>query len=64
MFRITRLIEWVVSGDPSIVLVACCELFPEPDCPVLVILAQPVLVKALRSGVELGLNLPTLRHTL
>ena len=39
--RIGRLVHWVISRNPSIVLVMPRELFPEPNGPVLEILVPP-----------------------
>lgn len=65
VLRIARLIQRVISSNPWIVLVSCCNLLPQPYCPVLMILEipessvagrvirMPVPVLSTRSGVHI-----------
>lgn len=40
MFRIARLIDWIISSHPSI-LVSSSNLLPEPYCTILMIFIVP-----------------------
>ena len=41
MFRIARLIDWIISSHPRIILVSSSNLLPEPYCTILVIFIIP-----------------------
>ena len=41
MFRIARLIDWIISSHPGIILVSSSNLLPEPYCTISMIFIVP-----------------------
>jgi hypothetical protein len=70
------LVYWVVSRDPSILLVSCCTLLPQPDDSILVVfeapkcctwsgvVGMPILVVSSREGVQVEDSINSLLGTL
>lgn len=41
MFGVSWLVHGIVAGNPGVVFVSRCDLFPQPDCTVLEVLVVP-----------------------